>query len=172
MPPAAWLVAFGLEAAMFALASLLFRALVCRRAVWSALAGFPAVWVSFEYVRNLAWPHGTAGSLAYSQLGFLPFLQMASLAGPWGMSFVLLLFPAGLAVALHLRRAARAKSRQALAVTLGTIAAALIFGAVRLAAPQPGPDIGVGLVASDRDPARAGSDTERLLQRMRARRGS
>ena len=43
---------------------------------------------------------------------------------------MLLLFPAGLAMALHLRRAAPLKSRQALAVTLGTIVAALIFGAV------------------------------------------
>jgi apolipoprotein N-acyltransferase len=164
LPPVAWLGGFGLAAAVFAFAVLLFRALAFRGAVWSSLVSVPAAWVTFEYVRNFVWPHGTAGCLAYSQLRFLPFLQLASLTGPWGMSFVLLLFPAGLALALYLRRAASRESRRVLGVTAGTVLAVLIFGAVRLAVPQPGPKVLVGLAASDQNVTRAGSDTERLLQ--------
>jgi apolipoprotein N-acyltransferase len=59
--------------------------------------------VSIEYLRNLTTPHGTAGSLAYSQLRFLPFLQLASVTGPWGMTFLLLLFPSAVTLGWHLR---------------------------------------------------------------------
>ena len=164
LPPAAWLGGFGLTAVVAAAAVLLFRALFRRGAVWSALLAFPAAWVTFEYIRNLLWPHGSSGCLAYSQLRFLPFLQMASLTGPWGMGFVLLLFPAGLAIAWHLRAARRRQAVRVLAVTLGTIAALLIFGAVRLARTQPGPQVRVGLAASDRNVAAPGAATRLLLE--------
>lgn len=102
--PLAWVIAFGAGALVFAVDVLLCRALFQRRAVWSALLAFPATWVSFEYLRDITTSGGTAGSFAYSQLNFLPFLQLASITGPWGMSFLLLLFPAALAIGLHLRR--------------------------------------------------------------------
>jgi apolipoprotein N-acyltransferase len=86
-----------------------FRALLRRSAWWSALLAFPGTWVSFEYLLNLVSPHGTAGSLSYSQLNFLPFLQLASVTGPWGMSFLLLLFSAALAIGVHLRHPARSR---------------------------------------------------------------
>jgi len=103
-PFSVWLGVFSVAALVFALAVLLFRSLVRRGALWRALLAIPATWVSYEYARNLATPHGTAGSIAYSQLNFLAFLQLASITGPWGMSFVLMLFPAGLAIGLHFRR--------------------------------------------------------------------
>jgi apolipoprotein N-acyltransferase len=167
LPFVAWLGGFSVAAIMFALGVVLFRALLLRNHVTSAVLAFPATWVTFEYVRNLLWPHGSGGSLAYTQLDFLPFLQLASLTGPWGMTFVLLLFPAGLAAAWQLRNSRRAASR-VFVITIGIVAAALIFGAVRLALPQPGPEVRVALVASDaqgnEDVAAAGADTQKLVQ--------
>ena len=96
MPGSAWVGIFLIASVAFAAGILLFRVLVLRGALWSGLLALPAVWVTSEYVRNATSPHGSAGSLAYSQLEFLPFLQLASITGPWGMSFVLLLFPAAL----------------------------------------------------------------------------
>jgi apolipoprotein N-acyltransferase len=148
-PPVAWLVDFGTAAAAFAAGVLLTRALERRGAVWSAWVALPAVWVTFEYVRNLLWPHGSGACIAYSQLNFLPFLQLASVAGPWGMGFVLMLFPAGLALAIHRWGSARTQAVRVLSATLGVVAAVLVFGAVRLALPQPGPVVTVGLIASD-----------------------
>ena len=69
-------------ALIFALAVLLFRALARRGAWWSALTAFPAAWVTFEYIFDLTSVHGTAISVAYSELNFLPVLQLASLTGP------------------------------------------------------------------------------------------
>ena len=144
-----WLFAFSIEALVFALAVLLMRRLARRGSVWSAWVALPAVWVAFEYIRNLLWPHGSAACLAYSQLNFLPFLQTASLAGPWGMGFVLLLFSAGIALAIYGWGAERGRAVRVLGATSGVVAAVLIFGTVRMAIRQPGPSVRVGLVASD-----------------------
>lgn len=148
-PPVVWFMDFGTAALAFAAGVLLMRALERRGTLWSAWIALPAVWVTFEYARNLLWPHGSGACIAYSQLNFLPFLQLASLAGPWGMGFVLMLFPAGLALAIHRWRSARKQAVFVLSATVGVAAAALIFGAVRLAIPQPGPDVTVGLIVSD-----------------------
>jgi apolipoprotein N-acyltransferase len=167
LPALAWLGFFAVAAAVFALAVVLFRALLLRNRVASAVLAFPAAWVTFEYVRNLLWPHGSGGSLAYSQLHFLPFLQLASLTGPWGMTFVLMLVPAGFAAAWQLRKEAPRSSR-VLLFTVGTVGAVLIFGSVRLALPQPGPVVRVALVASDaqgnENVAAAGANTQKLVQ--------
>lgn len=150
IPAVAWVLAYGTGALAFASAVLLMRALARRGALWSAWLSLPAAWVTFEYVRNLwLWPHGSAASLAYSQLNFLPFLQLASLTGPWGMSFVLLLFPAGLALGARLWVLERRQAMQVLGATAAVVGVVLIYGAVRLAGRQPGPVVRVGLVASD-----------------------
>ena len=166
-PPVAWIVPCSTGALVFAAAVLLTRALARRGALWSAWLALPAVWVTFEYVRNLLWPHGSAASIAYSQLNFLPFLQWASVAGPWGMGFVMMLFPAGLALGLHCWNRARGAAIGVAGASLGVLAAILIFGAVRLQVSQPGPEVRVGLTASDaegnRRVARPGAATEHLF---------
>jgi apolipoprotein N-acyltransferase len=167
-PPVAWFTGCGLAAAVFVAGVLLMRALVRRGAVWSGWLALPAVWVSYEYMRNILWPHGSASCLAYSQLNFLPFLQLASLTGPWGMSFVLMLFSAGLALGIHLWNPARKQAIKILGTTLGVVAAVLIFGAVRLAIPPPGPQVTVGLVASDRNPSGPAHGGAATMQRFEA----
>jgi apolipoprotein N-acyltransferase len=167
-PPIVWLTIFTTAALVFMAAVLLFRALLSRGAVWSALIAFPAAWVGYEYLRNLMTSSGTAGSFAYSQLNFLPFLQLASLAGPWGMTFFLLLLSTALAIAWHLRAASPKKATQVIIVGLGSIVLALAFGIVRLAMPSHAPKVLVGLVASDERSnlfvADPGANTERLFR--------
>jgi apolipoprotein N-acyltransferase len=166
-PAFAWVAIFLLMGVVFAAGVLLFRALVLRGAVWSGLLSLPAVWVTAEYVRNLIWPHGSAASLAYSQLRFLPFLQLASITGPWGMSFVLLLFPAAIAIGLHLRQTSPKRALQVAVAGIGVVAVVLVFGAVRLMLPQT-QMVKVGLIATDRagtaGQAPAGAATERCFR--------
>jgi len=155
------------EGVMFALATLLFRALARRGALWSALLAFPAFWVAFEWSMNLSGPHGTGGSLAYSQLRFLPLLQLASLTGPWGITFLLCTFPAAVAIAIGLRTQAPQQAYRILGAATAVIAAVLLWGSARLASPTAGAPVQVGLVASD-GPNTAVADegvpTARLLQ--------
>ena len=167
-PPSAWVLIFSIAALLFTAAVLLFRALLRHGAWWSALLAFPATWVSFEYLLNLSSPHGTAGSLSYSQLNFLPFLQLASVTGPWGMSSLLLLFPAALAIGLHLRHRAPKQALRIVGAGLGVIVLVLIFGAMRLTLPVRGQRVRVGLIASDTpanvDVADEGIQTDRLFR--------
>jgi apolipoprotein N-acyltransferase len=167
MPGSAWAGIFLAAGVVFAAGVVLFRVLVLRGAVWSGILALPAVWVTSDYVRSVTSPHGSAGSLAYSQLKFLPFLQLASITGPWGMTFVLLLFPAAIAIALHIRRNSWKRALRVAAAGVGVVAALLLFGAVRLSLPQKA-IVKVGLITSDEklndtvtDP---GVDTERLFR--------
>ncbi|MGD0669171.1 MAG: nitrilase-related carbon-nitrogen hydrolase [Bryobacteraceae bacterium] len=167
-PLAARAPIFLILALVFAAAVLLFRALLRRGACWSALLAFPAAWVSFEYLRNLTTPHGTAGSLAYSELNFLPVLQLASVTGPWGISFLVLLFSAALAIGFDLRRTAPKQALRIAGAGLGVTALVLVFGAVRLALPAASQRVRVGLIASDQpanvDVADEGASTARLFR--------
>jgi len=168
IPPVMLACIYAGQSLMFALAVLLYRALLRRAHHWVALLALPAAWVSFEYLLDATWPHGTAGSLAYSQLAFLPFLQLASVTGPWGMSFLLLLFPASLAIGFHLRSAASRRALHIVASSVGVLVLVLAFGTARLASSDAGPRVKVGLIASDAptSPAVAdeGEPTTRLFQ--------
>jgi len=52
----------------------------------------PLAGVTFEYIVSLVSPYGTWGSLAYTQYGNLPLMQLASVTGIWGISFILYWF--------------------------------------------------------------------------------
>jgi apolipoprotein N-acyltransferase len=167
-PAYVWFIVYLAMGLLWTGAVLLFRALALRGAAWSALLAFPATWVAGEYLRNFVTPHGTAGSLAYTQLKFLPFLQLASITGPWGMSFVLLLFPAALAIAWHLRKSAPGQASRIASAVLTLIALMLIFGWARLGQSAPAQQVTVGLIASDKPAnlrqAKEGAATERLFR--------
>lgn len=53
---------------------------------------FPLLWTSFDFLLNLLNPLGTMGILGYSQSGFLPFAQLASITGMWGLTFMITWF--------------------------------------------------------------------------------
>jgi apolipoprotein N-acyltransferase len=167
-PPLVQAGVFAVPALVFTLGVLLFRALLRREAWGSALLAVPATWVAFESLLNFLSPHGTWGSLSYTQLNFLPFLQLASITGPWGMSFLVLLFPSALAISLHLRRTAPKKALRILGAGLGVIVLVLVFGAVRLTRPASSQQIRVGLIASDEPDnvyvADVGAHTARLFR--------
>jgi apolipoprotein N-acyltransferase len=154
-------------AAVFATAVLLFRALVRRGRHGWALVAFPATWVSFEYLINISSIHGTAVSLAYSQLKFLPVLQLASVTGPWGISFLVLLSPAAVAMGLHLRRRNRSHALRIVGAASAVVVLVVALGASRLALPPSGKLVKVGLISSDVpeniNMAEEGAETDRLL---------
>jgi apolipoprotein N-acyltransferase len=148
-PVLAWLVSFAPLAAIFAGGVLLYRYLLVRGAPFSATLALPALWVCQEWARHELSAHGTAVDLAYTQLDLLPFLQLASLTGPWGMSFLLLWIPACAAACLHLRRREPRLARALLILPGAVLLCVLGFGAWRLQAPASGPVMTVGLIASD-----------------------
>jgi apolipoprotein N-acyltransferase len=53
---------------------------------------FPLAWVTMELINSRANPYGTWGALAYTQYGNLPLMQLASVAGIWGIAFLITWF--------------------------------------------------------------------------------
>lgn len=133
---------------MLALCVLLFRHLLTRGHPIAAALAVPALWVTMEYINTQLSPHGTFGSIAYTQMDALAILQLAALTGLWGISFLLLLVPAVLAVlaapqvSAHGRRAVAAVGALLLGAVLG-------FGFWRLQAPAT-TRVRVGLVSLEK----------------------
>jgi apolipoprotein N-acyltransferase len=133
---------------LFGIGILLFRKLITRGAVWKAALAFPTLWVSLEYLNNIASRHGTFPNLGYTQMDFLPILQISSVVGIWGITFCLFLFPATLAALLTRPRHAAFPTQLALSVAAFFVVV-LGYGSWRLIrTPITEHSIRVGLTAT------------------------
>ena len=148
-PVTAWLIPFSIASLLFAVGVLLFRGLLHCGAVFSAVIALPAFWTVCEYLASFAPANGTAGSLAYTQERFLPILQVASLTGPWGITFLLLLFPSAVAGGLYLQGRKLLPAAPVVGSAFAVLAGAVLFGAIRLAAPNSQQTLKVGLLDTD-----------------------
>jgi apolipoprotein N-acyltransferase len=139
---------FVVPAIVFGFVVLFVRSFIRRGSLFLASLAFPVYWVAYEYLTAIASPHSTWGNLAYTQMNCLPVIQIASITGLWGISFIVFLF-AG-AVAALLSGAGEPWQRRALAITVGfVVCAVLVFGKWRL---QPNPSaqsVAVTLTAKD-----------------------
>ena len=55
---------------------------------------FPLVFTAWEFIRLTNNPLGSFGSLGYSQYGNLPLMQLVSITGIWGLTFIVCWFAA------------------------------------------------------------------------------
>ena len=165
-PAVVVILIIALPALAFAADVLLYRWVV-KKSLWRAALIFPSFWVACEFLNAITSPHSTAGNLAYTQMNFLPLLQIASLTGIWAISFCIFLFAATAAILIG--RHSDDTDRRKLAIAVSCFLLAVLgFGAWRLYATPPARQaVTVGLVASDlrqnlitEDPA----DTLRLLR--------
>ena len=82
----------GLIMQTFVLAFLADRLLATRMKGFLSTLVFPLLWCSFEYLSSLDPGKATWTSLAYTQAGNLPLLQLTSVTGIWGVSFLITWF--------------------------------------------------------------------------------
>ena len=135
---------------------LLFRAVLLRGNGFLAAAAFPAGIAAAEYLVSLTTPAGANWSLAPTQADLLPVLQIASVTGGWGVSFLVSLPPAALAVA---------RPRVAAAGVL-VVGLALGFGLLRLATVDglpSSPRLTLLSARTDRDEVRVDTPAGRAL---------
>jgi apolipoprotein N-acyltransferase len=163
-PVIAWAIPVSIASLMLAVGVLLFRGLLRRGAVFPAVISLPLFWTVFEAAVSRVPANGTAGSLAYTQEGFLPILQIASLTGPWGITFLLLLLQTAVASAVYLWRRKLPRARLVVGSAVGVVVMAIVFGMVRLAAPRPSQRILVGLVDTDAVEFADGPELQQLMK--------
>ena len=160
---------------MLALTSLVcVTAVLSARLAIQALPGgiaafaFPATWTAGEFVLSLLSPHGTAFSLAYTQTDVLPLLQIASVTGLWGVTFLVTLAPSAAADAW-------VRGSPALVPAALIFACVFAFGFSRLRQDRSMVPIRVGLAATDegiraavetRDPVLAGRVAREYADRI------
>jgi apolipoprotein N-acyltransferase len=126
--------------------------------VAAALLSAPFLWVALEFGRSnasfLALPWGL---LAHSQHTFPPAMQIASITGVYGVSFLTVLSNAGLAalcIPVVKHRIAPLDSKtfstkagvRFAAVAFACVAAALVFGWARVSQPLTGEPVKIALV--------------------------
>jgi apolipoprotein N-acyltransferase len=146
MPVPAAVLVTVLLALAWVLVILLARRMVLRSGTpWSVMA-YPLLWCAVDTLLAALHPDGNWSSLAYSQAGFPPAMQIVSLTGVAGLVFAMSLVPSALAFAAT--RGWHAARTPAL-VTLAAVTATFAFGHARIPAAGPATGDLVGLVAID-----------------------
>jgi apolipoprotein N-acyltransferase len=137
-----------LPALVFATDVLVYRR-VARTLAWRAALIFPSIWMCYEFVSESLSPHSTAGNISYSQMNFLPVLQLASVTGIWGISFCMFLFAATVSVLLSGNH--KREGKRGLAIGVGVVFVVVLgFGILRLyTRPADQGMVEAGLAASD-----------------------
>ena len=125
---------------------------------------FPTAWAATEYLVSRG-PYGSWGSVAYSQYGNLPLLQLLSLTGLWGITFLIGWF-ATLCNWLWEEGLDSKRARSAAALCIGTIAIVMLLGGARLAFFPPSSRTVRVASVSRRDvaPAPSGPTIHRLFE--------
>jgi apolipoprotein N-acyltransferase len=88
---------------VFSLVIIITRSIVLKYRHWWTIFVLPVLWTSFEFLVIKFSPDGSAGSVAYSQSNFLALIQIASVTGILGISFIVTLFPSAIAVGFYHR---------------------------------------------------------------------
>lgn len=135
IPGAAYYIFLAVWGIPLILPYIIDRLLAHRLTGLAATLVFPTAWTATEYVVSQG-PYATWGSAAYSQYGNLPLLQILSVTGLWGITFLIGWF----AAVCSWRWEEGADSRRAHRgawLCAGTIAAVMLLGGARMALFPP-----------------------------------
>lgn len=114
-----WIALSIMQSLFIVLFVLLARLTGLKYGTWSRFIILPAVWVSVEWIRSLGMLGFTWGDIGYSQYKVLPIVQIASITGVWGVSFLLALANSALANLWRAKNPGPVYAQVALAVVIG-----------------------------------------------------
>jgi apolipoprotein N-acyltransferase len=127
---------------IFALLILPARKVILTRPPAIAIFSFPLLWTSFEFLTFLFTRDGTIASFAYTQYDLLPIMQLASVTGIAGITFLISYIPSAIAVYAREKRI-----RYGLVIALAPAILVLAFGLLRIHSTNDNPYLSVGLVS-------------------------
>tara|TARA_R110002020_G_scaffold97708_5_gene233189 strand:- start:13659 stop:14921 length:1263 start_codon:yes stop_codon:yes gene_type:complete len=133
---------------VFALIMIMTKKAIININSWYTVFVFPVFFTAFELLLIKFSPDGTAASIAYSQSDFLPLVQIASITGILGVTFMITLVPSALAIGWHFRKE-KIKFILVCTVTLTFLLSSFIFGMARLMDGSERKTIIAGLIVLD-----------------------
>lgn len=136
IPGAGFYVIVLLVALLATLPYLADRLIMPRLPAWLATLVFPVAFTALEYIGSLS-PNGTMYSISYTQYGNLPLMQLVSVTGIWGITFLITWFAAVANLAWE-RGFEWPKVRHVTSLYAAVLAIVLVGGGARLALFQPG----------------------------------
>ena len=107
-----------------------------RLGTWPRMLVFPAAFVASDWLMGLIHLTGTFGSPAYSQYGVLPLMQLVSVTGMYGLTFLVIWFASAVNAMWEHGFQWRA-TRLPLGVFASALAVVLAFGFARLSLAAP-----------------------------------
>lgn len=136
VPGSLYALIAGTFAALYALPFAIDRLVAPRLPGLLSTLVLPVAWVTVEWLNSVLNPYGTWGSVAYTQSGDLPLLQILSITGLWGVTFLIGWFAAMASWAWE--RHFEWKRIQGGVLLYATVfGLVLLFGGLRLAAFPP-----------------------------------
>lgn len=135
-----------INAIIFTILLALFRYMASPKKHWAWSFVVASGWTAFEFITSLHSSAGTFDSIAYTQVFNLPVIQIASITGIWGITFLLMLIPASMALSWHYRKNSKL-CLKTIVVPISILILTLIFGLYRLNVPVQGPSVKIGMAS-------------------------
>lgn len=129
-----WILLVLYQALYFAVFAMLCVRLAPERAGWRGFLAIPALWVVLQYLKTLGPYAFIWGSFAHTQADNVPFAQISSVTGPWGIDFALCFLNLALANALQPRVSRRYVP---LIIAAGLTLLICIFGVTSIPKTEP-----------------------------------
>ncbi len=83
---------------IFSLVLIAVRKIVVTSQSWLSVFAFPVLFTASEFIMLNVSPEGSSSSLAYTQMNFLPIIQVASVTGILGITFMITFIPSAIAL--------------------------------------------------------------------------
>jgi apolipoprotein N-acyltransferase len=142
LPTTVLIVYISLPSLLFAVSVIGARYVQRRLGSVEAMFAFAALWTAFDFLVSFGASNGSVGTPAAAEVGMPLLIQTASLVGFLGITFLLGLVPAGVAVSL------RTGTVQPAVIAVATLIANATYGYSRMSEPPSG-SLRVALVESD-----------------------
>jgi apolipoprotein N-acyltransferase len=133
---------------IFALITTVTRRTVIKSDSWYSVFAFPVFFTTFEFLLIKFSADGSAGSIAYSQSNFLPIIQIASVTGILGITFLITFIPSAIALGWYYRKG-KNKFQYILSVAVVIVGSVLLFGIIRINNGSEKETIKIGLAILD-----------------------
>ncbi len=124
------------------------RWIVMKTKFRTGIFAFPVFFTAYEFLLILFSADGSAGSIAYSQANFLPVIQIASITGILGITFVVTLIPSIVSVGWYHHKE-KNLFNMALVLAIGLTFLVCLYGIVRINGKNGIKSITAGLVVLD-----------------------